>query len=285
MGWGPPWSHLNWQKISAYSAEMLEACRTVTRKVKMLPSFRWSRAASRGPSIVDFSGLSRRRSSGVTAWRREPSDVRSCLPDACQQLCTAAGRELPEAGACSAQMAPAVSAGGSPLTCAGVVVDFVGGGPQVTDLPLAFDDAQLLLGGSRAGHPHGGAGLGLELQGGDGEACLREAGGAATAVPSTGTATRAAPARPSRPTAAPPGQGSSSSGTRARCHPERALHRPMAGTGQRAARSFKPQGTSMPRRAAALQTMPPCHRRGRTFSKCWSSKDIFAVPDCRTPEP
>lgn len=81
-GWGPPWSHLNWQKISAYSAEMLEACRTVTRNVKMLPSFRWSRAASRGPSIVDFSGLSRRRSSGVTAWRREPSDVRSHLPDA-----------------------------------------------------------------------------------------------------------------------------------------------------------------------------------------------------------
>lgn len=107
-GWGPPWSHLNWQKISAYSAEMLEACRTVTRKVKMLPSFRWSRAASRGPSIVDFSGLSRRRSSGVTAWRREPSDVRSHLPDTCQQLCTA-GHELPGPGLCvrAARRSPA----------------------------------------------------------------------------------------------------------------------------------------------------------------------------------
>lgn len=33
-------THLNWQKMSAYSAEMLEACRTVTLKVKMLPIFR-----------------------------------------------------------------------------------------------------------------------------------------------------------------------------------------------------------------------------------------------------
>lgn len=64
-----PGAHLNWQKMSAYSAEMLEACRTVTRKVKMLPSFRWSRAASSGPSGAGFSGLSRRRSSGVTGGR------------------------------------------------------------------------------------------------------------------------------------------------------------------------------------------------------------------------
>lgn len=66
-----------------------------------------------------------------------------------------------------------VRAGSSPLTCTGVVVDFVGGGPQVTDLPLALDDAQLLLGGPRARHPHRGAGLGLELKG-DGGTGLRE---------------------------------------------------------------------------------------------------------------
>lgn len=59
-------AHLNWQKMSAYSAEMLDACRTVTRKVKVLPRPRWSRAASRGPSRAAFSGLSRRLS-GVTA--------------------------------------------------------------------------------------------------------------------------------------------------------------------------------------------------------------------------
>lgn len=41
-----------------------------------------------------------------------------------------------------------------PFTCAGVVVDFISGGTHVADLPLAFDDAQLLLGGSRARHPH-----------------------------------------------------------------------------------------------------------------------------------
>ena len=57
---------MNWQKMSAYSAEMLDACRTVTRKVKVLPRPRWSRAVSRGPSRVAFSGLSRRLS-GVTA--------------------------------------------------------------------------------------------------------------------------------------------------------------------------------------------------------------------------
>ena len=60
-------AHLNWQKMSAYSAEMLDACRTVTRKVKVLPRRRWSRAASRGPSRAAFSELSRRRPSGGTA--------------------------------------------------------------------------------------------------------------------------------------------------------------------------------------------------------------------------
>lgn len=58
-------AHLNWQKMSAYSAEMLDACRTVTRKVKVLPRRRWSRAVSRGPSRADFSGLSRRPSGGT----------------------------------------------------------------------------------------------------------------------------------------------------------------------------------------------------------------------------
>ena len=33
-------THLNWQKMSAYSAEMLEACRTVTLKVNVLPILR-----------------------------------------------------------------------------------------------------------------------------------------------------------------------------------------------------------------------------------------------------
>lgn len=60
-------THLNWQKMSAYSAEMLDACRTVTRNVKALPRCRWARAVSRGPSRTAFSGLSRRRPSGDDA--------------------------------------------------------------------------------------------------------------------------------------------------------------------------------------------------------------------------
>lgn len=51
-----------------------------------------------------------------------------------------------------------------PFTCTGVVVDFISGGTHVADLPLAFDDAQLLLGGSRARHPHSWARLRLELR-------------------------------------------------------------------------------------------------------------------------
>lgn len=57
-------THLNWQKMSAYSAEMLEACKTVTLKVKVLPIFRWDRDvsgdSSRGksrPSPKLFTGL------------------------------------------------------------------------------------------------------------------------------------------------------------------------------------------------------------------------------------
>lgn len=49
-------TYLNWQKMSAYSAEMLEACRTVTLKVKTLPILRCSRE-SREPSRL-FSGPS-----------------------------------------------------------------------------------------------------------------------------------------------------------------------------------------------------------------------------------
>lgn len=37
-------TYLNWQKMSAYSAEMLEAWRTVTLKVNVLPIFRCERA-------------------------------------------------------------------------------------------------------------------------------------------------------------------------------------------------------------------------------------------------
>lgn len=50
-------AHLNWQKMSAYSAEMLEACRTVTLKVKTLPILRCSSASS-GASRLAFSGAS-----------------------------------------------------------------------------------------------------------------------------------------------------------------------------------------------------------------------------------
>lgn len=57
-------TYLNWQKMSAYSAEMLEAWRTVTLKVKVLPIFRWDRAfcgdKSRGrskPRLELLAGL------------------------------------------------------------------------------------------------------------------------------------------------------------------------------------------------------------------------------------
>lgn len=50
--------------MSAYSAEMLEACRTVTLKVNVLPIFRWDRAfsgeRSKGrskPRLELFAGL------------------------------------------------------------------------------------------------------------------------------------------------------------------------------------------------------------------------------------
>lgn len=51
-------AHLNWQKMSANSAEMLEACSTVTLKVNRLPTFRCSSVASRGPSRHALSGFS-----------------------------------------------------------------------------------------------------------------------------------------------------------------------------------------------------------------------------------
>lgn len=35
--WLDPWTHLNWQKMSAYSAEMPVACSTVTRNVNSFP--------------------------------------------------------------------------------------------------------------------------------------------------------------------------------------------------------------------------------------------------------
>ena len=160
QGHGAPGAHLNWQKMSAYSAEMLEACRTVTRKVKMLPSFRWSRAVSSGPSGTGFSGLSRRRSSGVTAGRGGSSARRRghppwCLPAAPHQGSGLSMLGWAQEAGCRGRGGCSPTACQHPLTCAGVVVDFVGGGTHVADLPLAFDDAQLLLGGPRARHPHG----------------------------------------------------------------------------------------------------------------------------------
>lgn len=56
--------------MSAYSAEILDACRTVTRKVKVLPRRRWSKAVSRGPSRAAFSGLSMRPSGGTAVGRK-----------------------------------------------------------------------------------------------------------------------------------------------------------------------------------------------------------------------
>lgn len=60
--------------MSAYSAEMLEACRTVTLKVKVLPIFRWDRAfcgeRSRGrsrPRPEVFTGL---WGASVAMWKK-----------------------------------------------------------------------------------------------------------------------------------------------------------------------------------------------------------------------
>lgn len=47
--------------MSVYSVEMLDVCRTVTRKVKVLFRRRWFRAAFRGLFRVVFLGLFRRR--------------------------------------------------------------------------------------------------------------------------------------------------------------------------------------------------------------------------------
>lgn len=187
-------SHLNWQKMSAYSAEMLEACRTVTLKVKMLPSFRCSSPASNGPSRAVFSGLSRRRSSGVTVGGGEPLEntpdsvhpgpgnarhtthqYKHCFPwhhaealalrdvglddlvSGKTFVCFRLGAQLP--------LAPLPHELNHPFTCTRVVVDFICRGADVSYLSLAFNNPQLLLRGPRPRHPHRGTSLRLELQG------------------------------------------------------------------------------------------------------------------------
>lgn len=54
------WTHLNWQKISAYSGGMPLAWSTVTRKVKMLPTSSWSARPSPRLSLVSAMLLSLR---------------------------------------------------------------------------------------------------------------------------------------------------------------------------------------------------------------------------------
>lgn len=67
-------TYLNWQKMSAYSAEILDACSTVTLKVKLLPIFRCESAcscmASPTPSTPSFWGLP--GASGVTERQKTP---------------------------------------------------------------------------------------------------------------------------------------------------------------------------------------------------------------------
>lgn len=48
---GDALTHLNWQKMSAYSGGMPAACRTVTRKVKTLPTSSWPITPSDWPSL------------------------------------------------------------------------------------------------------------------------------------------------------------------------------------------------------------------------------------------
>lgn len=71
-------AYLNWQKMSAYSAEMLEACSTVTLKVNRLPTFRCSRVASSAPSRHVFSVFS---GSSAPAESKNDAGENLCLSD------------------------------------------------------------------------------------------------------------------------------------------------------------------------------------------------------------
>lgn len=78
-------TYLNWQKISAYSAEILDACKTVTLKVKLLPILRCSTSPSIWASTGDFNGLS--RSSWVaTEWRQNHKHSLRYLPPISHKL-------------------------------------------------------------------------------------------------------------------------------------------------------------------------------------------------------
>ena len=55
--WNPGSTYLNWQKISAYSCAIAEACSTVTRNVNWEPRRRWLANSSslRGPNLTSAS--------------------------------------------------------------------------------------------------------------------------------------------------------------------------------------------------------------------------------------
>lgn len=156
------------------------------------------------------------------------------------------------------------------LTCTGVVVDFISRRPHVADLALAFHDAQLLLRGPRARHPHSWARLGLEL--------YQEWGSGLLVVPKhPGTSSSPLP-----PHSRPPGTWARAD---ARWVPEALVclvdqehipfPPPLGAWGS-------PWGSTEVASRGLGSTQSQAHL---TFSKCWSSKEILAVPDCRTPEP
>lgn len=81
-------THLNWQKISAYSGGMPLACSTVTRKVKMLPTSSWPARSSPRLSLVSATLPSLRsaeshRGGFGGALRFIQSDLRLCAVSIC----------------------------------------------------------------------------------------------------------------------------------------------------------------------------------------------------------
>lgn len=127
-------THLNWQKMSAYSAEMLEACRTVTLKVKVLPIFRCDRAfsgeRSRGRSrprtelLVGVLGAS----TVATVFREKKRRINP-IDEAIWQTSR------------SVRLSTHTC-----LTFARVVVDFIHRDPHLSILSFSLYNSQLLLG-------------------------------------------------------------------------------------------------------------------------------------------
>lgn len=159
--------------MSAYSAEMLEACKTVTLNVKVLPIFRWERAfsgeRSRGrsrPRPGLFTGL--RGASMVATWNRNTCIWYFCLRSlwivSTSPVTVQHFHLTPPYSSFKfwlVQKIPGLHR--RRLTWTGVVVDFISRDSYLGVLSFSLHNSQLLLGGVGVGQTTG-TRLSLELE-------------------------------------------------------------------------------------------------------------------------